>query len=117
MEALQKMGDDPLQDCPECTKPGLKKLMSAASFRLKGSGWYETDFKTGDKKQLAESDSGKASATGDADKGDAKAGKSSPNGDKSSSDSGKSSAPEKSSSKQDSKPAAKAGGDTGKGSE
>lgn len=57
MEALQKMSEKPLLDCPSCGKPGLSKLISAASFRLKGSGWYETDFKTGDKKQLAESES------------------------------------------------------------
>ncbi|NKB31932.1 MAG: zinc ribbon domain-containing protein [Pseudomonadales bacterium] len=57
LEALQKISDDPLQDCPECNQASLKKLLSAASFRLKGAGWYETDFKTGDKKQLAESDS------------------------------------------------------------
>jgi putative FmdB family regulatory protein len=57
MEALQKMSEKPLRDCPACGKPGLNKLISAASFRLKGSGWYETDFKTGKKKQLAESES------------------------------------------------------------
>ncbi|PCJ27795.1 MAG: FmdB family transcriptional regulator [SAR86 cluster bacterium] len=57
LEALQKISDGPLKDCPACEKPKLEKLVSAASFRLKGSGWYETDFKTGNKKQLAESDS------------------------------------------------------------
>ncbi len=57
IEALQKMSEKPLLDCPACGKPGLSKLISAASFRLKGSGWYETDFKTGTKKQLAESES------------------------------------------------------------
>jgi putative FmdB family regulatory protein len=57
MEALQKMSEKPLLDCPACGKPGLSKLISAVSFRLKGSGWYETDFKTGNKKQLAESES------------------------------------------------------------
>jgi len=57
MEALQKISDDPLKECPECNQASLKKLVSAASFRLKGGGWYETDFKTGDKKQLADSDS------------------------------------------------------------
>jgi putative FmdB family regulatory protein len=62
LEALQKMSDAPRVDCPECQKPALKKLVSAASFRLKGGGWYETDFKTGNKKQLAESDSGDKSA-------------------------------------------------------
>ena len=49
MEALQKMSDDPLTDCPECGKPALKKQVSAAGFRLKGGGWYETDFKNGQK--------------------------------------------------------------------
>ncbi|MCK4743881.1 MAG: zinc ribbon domain-containing protein [Sulfuriflexus sp.] len=50
MEAIQKMSDDPLTDCPECGKVALKKKISAAGFRLKGSGWYETDFKNGQKK-------------------------------------------------------------------
>ncbi|MFK5892392.1 MAG: zinc ribbon domain-containing protein [Pseudomonadota bacterium] len=44
-EVLQKMSEDKLTDCPECNKPELKKLISAAAFRLKGSGWYESDFK------------------------------------------------------------------------
>ena len=63
MEALQKMSEKPLLDCPACGKPGLSKLISAASFRLKGSGWYETDFKTGNKKQLAESESAASSGS------------------------------------------------------
>lgn len=63
MEALQKISDEPLKACPACDKPELVKLVSAASFRLKGSGWYETDFKTGDKKQLAESESGAGKST------------------------------------------------------
>lgn len=45
LEALQKLSDPLLTDCPECGKPALKKQISAAGFRLKGSGWYETDFK------------------------------------------------------------------------
>ncbi len=57
LEALQKISDPLLTDCPECGKPALKKLVSAASFRLKGGGWYETDFKKEGKKHLAESDS------------------------------------------------------------
>ena len=53
---IQKMSDAPHTDCPECGKPELKKLVSAAAFRLKGGGWYETDFKQGDKKNLVTSD-------------------------------------------------------------
>jgi len=55
LEALQKVSDTPLKKCPECGKPKLKKLISAPSFRLKGGGWYETDFKSGNKKNLADS--------------------------------------------------------------
>ncbi len=55
-EALQKMSADPLIICPACNKPELKKKISAAGFRLKGSGWYETDFKGGSKKNVAETD-------------------------------------------------------------
>ena len=51
LEALQKISDTRLKDCPECDEPELKKLVSAAGFRLKGGGWYETDFKGGDKKK------------------------------------------------------------------
>jgi len=52
-EAIQKMSDDPLVDCPSCNEPELKKLVSASAFRLKGGGWYETDFKGGNKKNVA----------------------------------------------------------------
>jgi putative FmdB family regulatory protein len=52
LEALQKISDEPLVDCPECYEQELKKLVSASAFRLKGGGWYETDFKTGSKKNL-----------------------------------------------------------------
>ena len=45
MELMQRMSDDPMKDCPVCKESKLKKLISAAGFRLKGSGWYETDFK------------------------------------------------------------------------
>ena len=50
------MSDAPLSDCPSCEQPKLRKKISAAGFRLKGTGWYETDFKTGKKKNLAKSD-------------------------------------------------------------
>lgn len=52
-EALQKLSDAALTDCPACNKPNLTKQISAAGFRLKGAGWYETDFKSGSKKNVA----------------------------------------------------------------
>lgn len=45
-EVLQMISEKPLKKCPSCGKPGIKKLVSAPVFRLKGSGWYETDFKS-----------------------------------------------------------------------
>ena len=52
LEAMQKVSDAPLKKCPHCGKARLKKLMSAPVFRLKGGGWYETDFKSdGDNKR------------------------------------------------------------------
>ncbi len=55
LEALQKMSDAPLIDCPACARPALKKKISAAGFRLTGSGWYATYFK---QKPGAKADSG-----------------------------------------------------------
>lgn len=52
LESLQKISDPPLTDCPACGKPELKKQVSAAGFRLKGGGWYETDFKNDKKRNL-----------------------------------------------------------------
>ena len=63
-EKLQKISDDPLKDCPACNAPQLKKLVSAAGFRLKGGGWYETDFKTGKKKNVSGSDGSGSSGSG-----------------------------------------------------
>jgi putative FmdB family regulatory protein len=58
-EVLQKISEPALSDCPECGKPSLKKLVSAAGFQLKGTGWYVTDFrdknKGGGKKEEKES--------------------------------------------------------------
>ncbi len=65
-DALQKMADAPLLDCPQCSKPELTKLVSAASFKLKGSGWYETDFKNNGR---APPDSGAQAKRDTADKG------------------------------------------------
>ena len=85
MEAIQKISDDPLKECPECNKPELKKLISAAGFRLKGGGWYETDFKSGSKKNLAQdAGAGKSGSTSKTDgsstkKTDAKSNKASGN--------------------------------------
>ena len=76
MEALQKISDSPLVDCPACQQPALQKLVSAASFRLKGGGWYETDFKTGNKKQLADSGEDSGKGTGSASSKESKAGES-----------------------------------------
>ncbi len=56
LEAIQKMSDPALKDCPACDQPMLKKLISASGFQLKGSGWYATDFKdSGKKKEKSES--------------------------------------------------------------
>ena len=65
LEVIQKISDEPLKDCPECHKPELKKLISAAGFRLKGGGWYETDFKSSNKKNLAQTDASKESKSAD----------------------------------------------------
>ena len=46
LDALQKIADAPLKDCPSCEEAKLRRLVSAPNFRLKGSGWYETDFKS-----------------------------------------------------------------------
>ena len=116
MEAMQKMNDDPLKDCPACTMPGLQKLMSAASFRLSGSGWYETDFKTGDKRQLAESESGKAPAASEGGSADGEPSKKSANGDKTAAETHKATPGDKSSGKQDSKSSSKSTGKSDKGS-
>ncbi len=51
-EVLQKMNAEPLIQCPACNKPELMKKISAAGFRLKGKGWYETDFKSGNKRNV-----------------------------------------------------------------
>ena len=54
-DALQKISDPPLTDCAACGAASLRKLVSAPRFRLKGSGWYETDFKQENRRNLAES--------------------------------------------------------------
>jgi len=66
LEKLQRMSDPVLTDCPACSQSELKRLVSAARFRLKGSGWYETDFKKENKKNLHDSgDSGDGASKSD----------------------------------------------------
>ena len=67
LEKLQRMSDDPLTDCPSCEESTLRRLISPAGFRLKGSGWYETDFKTGKKRNLIGTDGGEKSKSADGD--------------------------------------------------
>lgn len=66
LEVLQKISDAALTDCPRCAEASLRKKVSAAAFRLKGGGWYETDFKSGDKRNLA----GEEKKSGDSGKAD-----------------------------------------------
>lgn len=66
VEALQKLNDPALTDCPSCGRPSLAKKLTAAGFQLKGSGWYQTDFRSGS------TPAAKPDAGGDAAKGDAK---------------------------------------------
>ena len=53
-EVIQRFSDNPVETCPACNRKTVKKLVSAPSFRLKGGGWYETDFKTGSKKNIVD---------------------------------------------------------------
>lgn len=67
LEAIQKISDAPLTECPECGNNGLRKQISAAGFRLKGGGWYETDFKKGSQKNLAGESSAKPTGKSSSD--------------------------------------------------
>jgi putative FmdB family regulatory protein len=70
LDALQKMADAPLVDCPSCGEPELKRLLSAPRFRLKGQGWYETDFKKDNQRNIAgEKDGVKAESKAPESKG------------------------------------------------
>jgi putative FmdB family regulatory protein len=68
LEALQKMSEAPLRDCPACEGDTLKKKVSAPGFRLSGSGWYETDFKSKNQKNLSKGDSAAGSSSSTTDK-------------------------------------------------
>ena len=76
MEAFQSLSEDALKLCPQCNTESLIKKISAAGFRLKGGGWYETDFKSGKKKNVAGSDSS-AGASSSSDSSSSSSGSSS----------------------------------------
>jgi putative FmdB family regulatory protein len=81
LEKLQKISEPLLTDCPECGKPALVKQVSAPSFRLKGTGWYETDFKTGRKKLgTADGDDSREAGSKDSKNADEKASPAAGNG-------------------------------------
>lgn len=63
LEVLQRFSDPALTDCPSCSQASLAKLVSAAGFQLKGSGWYATDFRNGSKPAAAKSAGADAAAT------------------------------------------------------
>ncbi len=71
-ESLQRLNDAPLTDCPECGKATFNKMVTAAGFQLKGSGWYATDFKNGQAKKAADKPDANAESKADA-KADSKA--------------------------------------------
>ncbi len=64
-DELQKVSEAALVHCPKCGEPSLRKLLSAPKFRLKGQGWYETDFKTGNKRNIAGDGEKKAATKSD----------------------------------------------------
>jgi putative FmdB family regulatory protein len=67
LEVVQKLSEEQLVSCPKCKNDSLKKIISAAGFRLKGDGWYETDFKSGKKKNVAGSESGSSNTSSSGD--------------------------------------------------
>src|SRR5258706_2988664 len=71
-EYLRKLSDPALTVCPECGKETFSKMLSAAGFQLKGSGWYATDFRNSGAKPAAKPDANSTTASGGKDKGDAK---------------------------------------------
>lgn len=113
LDALQKLNDEPLSQCPECSAEALKRLVSAPAFRLKGGGWYETDFKSDKEKRrnLAEQSKAKDKSEGGGEaKGDKGGKEAKPAGD-----AAKSKPAEKSSGSKDS--ASKGAGSKGTGTE
>lgn len=117
IEVLQKVSDPHITDCEACGKPEMKKKVTAAAFRLSGAGWYETDFKEGDKKKnLTEAKSdGKDQSTSDSAKSSETAKSSdSSSTTKDSSDKGTSKSPDSSATKTESSPSSKTSKDSSK---
>jgi putative FmdB family regulatory protein len=81
-EAMQKVSDGPLRKCPACGALRLQRLVSAPQFRLKGTGWYETDFKKDGKKRLVDGADAKPAADADKTATPAKTDKTEPKKDK-----------------------------------
>ena len=107
LEALQKLSEAPLRDCPACHKAELRKRVSAAGFQLKGSGWYVTDFRNSGAKPAAKDTAakpnggnGSANANADPKPAETKSGDSAPSS--TSASSGESSTPTTPASKSDS---------------
>ncbi len=98
-EFLQKLSEPPMSLCPKCGKESLKKLLSAAGFQLKGSGWYATDFKGSGSQPAGKSANAKkpasdgASGAAENKSSDSKSSESKPSESKSAGDSGSSSTP------------------------
>jgi putative FmdB family regulatory protein len=107
LEALQKIAEEPLIYCPECGEAALRKKVSAAAFRLKGTGWYETDFKDGGKEKK---ESGKDSSDRSAEQKSGKETAATPSDTKSNSKMETSSDSKTGPSKSETKPAANSGG-------
>ena len=78
-EVIQRFSDNPVEICPNCKNNKVEKLVSAPSFRLKGGGWYETDFKTGSKKNIVDTNDEKQSQPREKNNKTAKSKEKSPN--------------------------------------
>lgn len=86
-ETIQRISEAPLTNCPECGVDSLRKLISPVAFRLKGEGWYETDFKKGDARNVIKSESsGEKDADSSAKKDDKDSKSKSESGSKSNGD-------------------------------
>ncbi len=112
LEQLQRMSDDALTDCPACGESALKRKISAAGFRLSGGGWYETDFKSDGKRNLAGDDKSSGSSAKSASNSGDKSSDSKPSKSKSESGASSSSSDNKSSKKSEAKSTAGTSGST-----